>query len=210
MFNSSIFCCTTFYSDYHFEVAYFTLVAEQNIEIIVMSDFLRLISVHVHDMLFSGGINQGIFVFVHLIFENVLIVILLKIGGTWGGAVCASYVPFDVHVYESFIWILLCLFIFWSFGFYRNAFLLKRKIAEELNTLKYLLVLRMLDIFLGLTALCTWLMVVNYKIQLHSLINLFQPCHAVLLAQGISLMNNGATGPMVAMMSLSMVAGKKL
>jgi len=46
-----------------------------------------------------------------------------------------------------------------------------------------------------------------YKLSLHSLINLLQPCHIVLLIQAFALRSHTPTGVLLAMLSFPMVSG---
>lgn len=85
--------------------------------------------------------------------------------------------------------------------------MLNKRASVFLQSTDYPRWLRNVDILLSVAAFSQWFLVWCYKIQLRSLINLLQPCHLLLPLQAVSLMCTGSMGPMLAMMSLPMVAG---
>lgn len=132
-----------------------------------------------------------------------------KKGGSWGGVECAAHVPYHVHVYESVTWIVLMLGLFFYFDFSGKVRELEKVITAKMATRKYahLPFFRVLDLVLCTMAFGMWLTVLYYKINLHSLINLLQPCHLVVLAQGFALLYDNSTGLLIALLSLHMVSG---
>jgi len=131
-----------------------------------------------------------------------------KKGGSWGGHVCASYVPFETHVVETCSWLLLLGAIWFVFGFGTK---LKKLSNEAKVTLKAhprkFGICNILDFIVGFLALGNWLLVVWYKINLRSLINLLQPCHLTSMLQGIAMLRDDSTSTMISLLTLPMVVG---
>jgi hypothetical protein len=153
-----------------------------------MASLLQSAGDFLYDFVISGGYNKG---------------------GSWGGAECAKFVPKDVHMKETLAWVCLMIALYIALGFNEKLVQLKIKIEEELQSVlpKRNKALRYLDIFLGTLAVCNWCLVLMYKINIKSLINLLQPCHIVLMAQAYALLSNSSTGVIAGLLSLPMVTG---
>jgi len=132
-----------------------------------------------------------------------------KKGGSWGGAECGSYVDADIHIKESCVWLIFMGILYVLLKFNDKVKQLDKQIQQELDVEipRRPTVYRILDIALATIAFTNWFMVLYYKINLRSLINLLQPCHLVLLAQAFALKSNSSTGIMISLLSLPMVSG---
>lgn len=134
-----------------------------------------------------------------------------KKGGSWGGQVCADYVSFDVHVMETAVWLVFLFALFVIFGFNGKLKRMWNEVTLALQTqdrkLTKFNMYNVLDTVIGSLAFGNWLLVVWYKINLRSLINLLQPCHLTSMMQGIALLTDGPSSVMIALLSLPMVAG---
>jgi len=153
-----------------------------------MSSTLQVIGDYAYEMVISGGYKKG---------------------GSWGGAVCGSYVPADIHIKETCVWLVIMALLFVGLKFQAKLKHLDKMIQAELDIAipKRPTFFRVLDLVLATIAFTNWFMVLFYKINLHSLINLLQPCHLVLLAQAFALKSNSSTGIMLSLLSLPMVSG---
>jgi hypothetical protein len=153
-----------------------------------MASVTKAVGDFLYELIISGGYNKG---------------------GSWGGEECARFVPNDIHIKESVVWICFMVFLYCALGFTDKMKQLNKTIQEELDMIipKRNKAFRYLDIMLGTLAICNWTLVLVYKINLKSLINLLQPCHIVLLAQGFALLSNSSTGVMITLLSLPMVTG---
>jgi hypothetical protein len=131
-----------------------------------------------------------------------------KKGGSWGGQVCADYVPYDIHIMETSTWLVGLLIIFVAFGFGQKLQKMSKDAAAALKAHpRKFGVCNILDIIVGSLAFGNWLLVVYYKINLRSLINLLQPCHLTSLLQGIALLRDDSTSTMISLLTLPMVVG---
>ena len=66
---------------------------------------------------------------------------------------------------------------------------------------------QMLDVFFATLLFGIWFLVLYYKITLHSLINLCQPCHIALFVQGVGVVVGGPEGAVIGILSLPLVVG---
>lgn len=65
----------------------------------------------------------------------------------------------------------------------------------------------MLDVIFGLLHFGIWFLVLYYKITLHSLINMCQPCHIALLVQGLGVVWGEPHGTIIGIISLPLLVG---
>jgi len=153
-----------------------------------MSSISTVVGDSLYEMVISGGYKKG---------------------GSWGGEECAAYVSNDLHIKETVAWICLMVALYVALGFNEKWRHMKKIIQTELDSIvpRRNPLFRYLDVALGTLALCNWTLVLIYKINLHSLINLLQPCHIILLAQAFALLSNNSTGVILAMLGLPMVTG---
>jgi hypothetical protein len=139
-----------------------------------------------HDYIFSGGISKG---------------------GTWGGKDCLAAISYDKHYTELVIWSIICTILYSKL----NYPIYYAKIIElgtvVLHKHVRTMTSRIFDVIFGLLHFGIWFLVLYYKINLHSLINLFQPCHLALFIQGLGVTSNGPTGAIIGILSLPLVIG---
>lgn len=144
------------------------------------------IPIILHDYIFSGGILKG---------------------GSWGGKECRDIISLESHSIELIVWFLICSVIFK---------LCKHKEIYHEMVLKADIILRnhrrtslsqTLDVMFAVLHFGIWFLVLYYKISLHSLINLCQPCHIALFVQGVGVLIGGAQGAIVGILSLPLVIG---
>ena len=99
--------------------------------------------------------------------------------------------------------------LFFLLGFHHKLKKLNEIIKVKLETAihSHPSFLRVLDVLLGLTCAGCWCLVLCYKINLRSLINLLQPCHIITLFQAISLLYNSSFTVLLSLLSLPMIVG---
>lgn len=136
-----------------------------------------------HDYIFSGG---------------------LKKGGTWGGPECASAVPFEIHVKESVAWTIFIAAIASVFNLSAQFKQLILAGEKSITGYKPSFAWRALDTLFTTIHLAMWVQVLCYKIYLHSLVNLLQPCHLALLALGVSFLLRGPSGAVLSIIVMPM------
>lgn len=130
--------------------------------------------------------------------------------GIWGGPECAKAVSMETHIYESACWILLSIVTYYLFNCPKYLSDLKKTITLELAATKQHPVLRFLECTVGSVHLLMFFQLIYYKFNISSLINLFQPCHVILLLQGLALFSDGVFGMLVAIFILPSLTGTML
>jgi len=153
-----------------------------------MSSTLKAIGEFAYELVISGGYKKG---------------------GSWGGETCGNHVPLDIHLKETLAWLVLMGFLFSALKFKDKLRHLDKVVQAELDARipNRPSLYRILDIVLGTIAVVNWCMVLCYKINLKSLVNLLQPCHLALLFQSYALFSQRSVGIIVALLSFPLVAG---
>lgn len=159
--------------------AEYTMTTKQN-------DTLSRIPSILHDYIFSGGISKG---------------------GSWGGKECQSIVTLEAHSAELLLWFLICA-IMLNLCQYKQIY--REMVGEAALILKNhqrTIISQALDILFAALHFGIWFLVLYYKITLHSLINLCQPCHIALFVQGVGVLVGGPEGAIIGILSLPLVVG---
>lgn len=156
-----------------------TMITTQN-------DTLSRIPSILHDYIFSGGISKG---------------------GSWGGKECQSIVSLEAHSAELLLWFLICA-IMLKLCQYKQIY--REMVGEAALILKNhqrTIISQSLDVLFATLHFGIWFLVLYYKITLHSLINLCQPCHIALFVQGVGVLIGGPEGAIIGILSLPLVVG---
>ena len=139
-----------------------------------------------HDYIFSGGILKG---------------------GTWGGNECKESISLQAHTIEMILWFGVC-YIIHRLCQYKQFYREMIKNAEViLKDHERSVSSKILDVVFGCLHFGIWFLVLYYKITMHSLINLCQPCHIALFVQGLGVVMGGAQGAVIGIVSLPLVVG---
>jgi hypothetical protein len=131
----------------------------------------------------------------------------LKQGGSWGGPDCRAALSENIHILESFTWIVAILIGYHAFAVastiksIRNA--AERHFKSHPRSALDLLISR----FLAFVHFSMYGMLVYYKTNTVSLIQLIQPCHLVLLLEGIALTSEGPLGVQISVLILPTLVG---
>lgn len=139
--------------------------------------------------------------------HDLLVAGSLKYGGTWGGAECRAYVSLQRHALESSFWILVCYVTFHLFSLGKRLSDLQIVTKIQLERPKYLNTSRNLDRFLAIVHFAMYSQLIYYKWNFSSLINLIQPCHVILLLEGIALYADGPMGVVITTIILPALSG---
>jgi hypothetical protein len=115
----------------------------------------------------------------------------LKNGGSWGGPLCHSTISLQTHIIESTGWLIIWIFLYFLFDSTTKIKELVKRIDAALEATPSTTASRRMETALGCVNLVLYLQIIYYKSSIHSLINLLQPCHVLLLLQCVSLFNNG-------------------
>jgi TMEM164 family len=147
---------------------------------------LSLIPDILHDYIFSGGILKG---------------------GSWGGKQCRETISLEAHSIEMIAWFLVCFIIHRLCQYQRHYKDMLKNAEIILKDHERSQSSRALDVVFGVLHFGIWLLVLYYKVTLHSLINLCQPCHIALLVQGLGVVVGGSQGAVIGIISLPLVVG---
>lgn len=146
----------------------------------------RAVSQQIHDLLVAGS---------------------LKYGGSWGGPECRAQVSIANHIMESSFWILVCYATSHLFSLGRRLkdlrIVAEIQLARPVNRSE----LRILDKALAIVHFAMYIQLIYYKWNFSSLINLIQPCHVILLMEGIALFSDGPLGIMITSLILPSLSG---
>lgn len=134
----------------------------------------------------------------------------LEKGGTWGGLECAQAVPLNIHIYESLAILLFCMLIYVLFDFSKKYRHLVNMVNLDLKTNPPSKYERVFEIIFGTIHILMFLQILYYKYNIFSLINMLQPCHQILLFQGIALLSRGKTGVLITIFILPALTGTLL
>jgi hypothetical protein len=139
--------------------------------------------------------------------HNRLVAGSLKNGGTWGGVQCRAHVGIPTHLMESTMWVSLCLLAFKTFrlGDRMNDLYITAKINQ--SSVKHANKSKVLDNFLAAFHFLMYSQLIYYKWNISSLINLVQPCHLILLLEGIALASDGPLGVIITTLILPSLSG---
>lgn len=132
----------------------------------------------------------------------------LKNGGSWGGPECRAYIGFQTHIIESMAWLLIwiCPFLFSKMQLSVKDLL--SRIRGQLEKEKP--VARILEISLSLVHFGIFGATIYYKWRISSLINLIQPCHLILLFEGVALYSRSQTSVLITLFILPILSGTLL
>lgn len=134
----------------------------------------------------------------------------LEKGGTWGGPECSLAVPMNIHIYESSAVLLVCGLIYYLFDFSKKYRNLVNNVNIDLKANPSSKAERRFELVFGTIHILMFLQILYYKYNIFSLINMLQPCHQILLLQGIALLSTGKTGVLITIFILPALTGTLL
>lgn len=128
----------------------------------------------------------------------------------WGGPVCHSAVSLETHAFESTAWIVIGIAVIFGFNIPKKYKQLRQRISADISAYKTKPRETVTDKLLALVLLAMFFQVVYYKINIRALINMTQPCHVILLLEGIALYSDGPLGVMISLLVLPALIGTLL
>lgn len=131
-------------------------------------------------------------------------------GGSWGGPECRSRIDIQTHFIESFAWTLLSTFPYVFGDMTKQIYNLHQKIDSNIKVRTPHLYVRAVDVTLAAIQFSLYGATIYYKWNISSLINLVQPCHVLLLLEGIALCLYSATGVLISLFILPVLSGTLL
>lgn len=131
----------------------------------------------------------------------------LEKGGTWGGPECKKSISYETHVLESSMWLFVCFIVFIVFRPDQKIKVMNDRLRVDLAKTSISSGQRAFEILLGSVNIGMYLQLVYYKFNMLSLVNLIQPCHVIMLLQGIALWADGVLGVDIILLLLPVLTG---
>jgi hypothetical protein len=145
----------------------------------------------VHDILAKGALEKG-----------------------WGGVNCWNSIPIATHLMESVGWVLLTFAFVQVTQFGKWYSDLTARISRELKAYykahPHTSVMRWLEIAVGILHVSMFFQIIYFKFNNSAIAYLLQPCHQILLWQGIALLDNGVLGVIISLFILPSLTGTTL
>jgi hypothetical protein len=129
---------------------------------------------------------------------------------SWGGDVCYKRIDLSTHIIESSVWVLSLILLWYIFNINKHINELYQKAEKLLLSNKITTLEHIIDKSISLLHFAMYIQIVYYKTNISSLINLIQPCHLVLLLEGIALFSNGPLGVLITVLILPTLTGTLL
>ncbi len=134
----------------------------------------------------------------------------LSRGGTFGGQQCASYVPFEIRLCERIAWIGACVLAFYLFSLQNHLNTLQKCITLQLSQTSVSPFTRIIELMIGYSCAGIFLLLCFYKLNSNSLCYIFQPCHLIILSQGLALIRDNENSVISQLLLIPTLAGTSL
>lgn len=134
----------------------------------------------------------------------------LKNGGSWGGIDCYNHVSLDTHILEDSIVLTILAVMFYVLRIDSIYSTVVSNIHFQLKNSRVPMLEYVIDKLLAVVLIGMYVQLIIYKWNISSLINLVQPCHVILLLQGIAVNSNGSLGILISMFILPSLIGTLL
>lgn len=114
----------------------------------------------------------------------------LSRGGTFGGDQCSSYVSPQIRLCERVAWIGVCFLTYYLFSLRQHFDELRKRINEQLAQTSVSTMSRIVELMVGYACVGMFVMLFLFKANSNSLCFIFQPCHVIILSQGLALIRD--------------------
>jgi len=150
---------------------------------------------------FAGAVGRRVL--------NLFVLKSHEFGGSWGGTECAAYLPLRTHLLEAsfFCWTLAAIFAVFRLGHRFSDHYMIVKINMMSMQYRSHWLERTVDKTLSATLLGMYLMLIYYKFNCSSLVSLSQPCHVIMLLEGLALASDGPAGTVITTYLLPALSG---
>ncbi|RYH20867.1 hypothetical protein EON65_22255 [archaeon] len=134
----------------------------------------------------------------------------LEKGGSWGGPDCKKSISYETHLFESAMWLAVSFIVFILYRPDKRIKAMNKNLRADLVKTSVGSGQRAFEILLGSIHIGMYLQLVYYKFNMLSLVNLIQPCHVIMLLQGIALWADGVLGVDLILLLLPALTGTLL
>ena len=128
----------------------------------------------------------------------------------WGGPACRAALDMQTHALECLFWLIVCAVSYTSYNAQSKFRTLCKNIELDLSKSKPAPVARMFELCLAMVHFGMFIQIIYYKVNILSLVNMIQPCHVILLLQGVALYSTGTTGVVISLCILPALTGTLL
>ena len=139
--------------------------------------------------------------------RELLITGALEKGGTWGGEDCRKTISIETHILESGTWTLICVILYFILDIPHLLKTIHESSESYFSKNKRSLISNIINYSLGSIHMFLFGMLIFYKYNISSLVNLLQPCHMILLLQGIALLSKNKLGVIITIFMLPALVG---
>ncbi len=125
----------------------------------------------------------------------------------WGGPQCRAALDIKTHIIESSVWLTFGVFAFIAYKAGPKFRALVKSIQLDLLKSTPTTAARTFELFMATIHFGMFIQIIYYKVNILSLVNMIQPCHVILLLQGIALYSTGTTGVVISLCVLPSLTG---
>jgi hypothetical protein len=139
--------------------------------------------------------------------HGVLVTGALSKGGSWGGPICRVAVDFNTHIAEAVFWLTISAVTFYLLNVPAKLRALRKNIDLELALNKQSSLSRSFDLIMCIIHFAMFAHIIYFKTNILSLVNMIQPCHMILLIQGLALYSTRSDGVFITIFVLPALTG---
>lgn len=128
----------------------------------------------------------------------------------WGGPQCRAALDMQTHIVESSVWLTAGAVAFVAYKAGPKFSALCKNIKLDLAKSTPSSAERTFELIMATIHIGMFIQIIYYKVNILSLVNMIQPCHVILLLQGIALYSTGPTGVIISLCVLPSLTGTLL
>lgn len=128
----------------------------------------------------------------------------------WGGPECRAALPIKIHLAESAFWLAIAAIVYKFYDLPAKYKSLVTSVQNDLSKTPINKNARVFELALATVHFGMFAQIIYYKMNILSMVNMIQPCHVILLLQGIALFSTGSTGVIISLCVLPSLTGTLL
>jgi hypothetical protein len=128
----------------------------------------------------------------------------------WGGPACRAALPIETHIAESAFWLVVAATVFVVYNIPNKYKAHLKNIEADFAKTPIKKSARLFELCVASVHFIMFAQIIYYKSNILSLVNMIQPCHLILLLQGIALYSTGTTGVIITLCILPSLTGTLL
>lgn len=128
----------------------------------------------------------------------------------WGGPACRAALDMRTHIVESTVWLTIGAIVYKIFNIPAKYGALVKAIDVDLAKTPTNQTARIFELSMATLHFVMFAQIIYYKANILSMVNMIQPCHVILLLQGIALFSTDSTGVVITLCILPSLTGTLL